>query len=66
MKVDKIITGYGDIDVEYSTFTKGFFIKKLPEKLMLPELKKLVGRDNSFLLYKDLAPAYKLLKKHNQ
>lgn len=49
MKVDTIITGFGDIEVEYSTFTKGFFIKKYPEKLeQVKGLKLLKSRDSSF------------------
>lgn len=49
MKVDTITTRFGDIDVEYSSFTKGFFIKKFPEKLeQIPGLKLLRSRENSF------------------
>jgi hypothetical protein len=55
MKVDKIETRFGDIEVEYSSFTKGFFIKKFPEKLeQINGLKLLRSRDNSFREYKKL------------
>lgn len=55
MKVDTIITGFGDIEVEYSTFTKGFFIKKYPEKLeQVKGLKLLKSRDSSFTEFKKL------------
>ena len=48
MKVDIIDTGYGEVIVEYSTFTKGFFVKDYPEKLkQINGLKLLVGRENS-------------------
>ncbi len=49
MKVDTITTQFGDIEVDYSSFTKGFFIKKFPEKLeAINGLKLLKSRDNSF------------------
>lgn len=49
MKVDVINTKFGDIEVEYSSFTKGFFIKKIPEKLAeIQGLKIYTTRDNSF------------------
>lgn len=49
MKVDVINTKFGDIEVEYSSFTKGFFIKKMPERLTeIHGLKLLTTRDNSF------------------
>lgn len=49
MKVDTISTKFGDVEVEYSTFTKGFFVKKFPEKLEeIKGLKILRSRDNSF------------------
>jgi hypothetical protein len=55
MKVDVITTRFGDIEVEYSSFTKGFFIKKFPEKLeQINGLKLLRSRDNSFKEYKKL------------
>ncbi len=55
MKVDVITTRFGDIEVEYSSFTKGFFIKKFPEKLeQINGLKLLKSRDNSFNEYKKL------------
>lgn len=55
MKVDVITTQFGDVEVEYSTFTKGFFIKQFPEKLKnINGLKLLTSRDNSFEDYKKL------------
>lgn len=55
MKVDKIETRFGIIDIEYSTFTKGFFIKELPEKFKeINGLKALTSRDNSFKEYSAL------------
>lgn len=55
MKVDTISTRFGDIDVEFSTFTKGFFIKKYPEKLeCIKGLMLLKNRENSFKEYTKL------------
>lgn len=55
MKVDTIQTKFGDIEVEYSSFTKGFFIKKMPEKFTkIQGLKLLTSRDNSFLEFSKL------------
>ena len=55
MKVDKIETRFGVIDIEYSTFTKGFYIKELPEKFKeINGLKALTSRDNSFKEYSAL------------
>jgi hypothetical protein len=55
MKVDVIGTRFGDIEVEYSTFTKGFFIKKFPEKLeKIAGLKLLTSRDNSYKEFEKL------------
>lgn len=55
MKVDVITTKFGDIEIEYSSFTKGFFIKKFPEKLeQINGLKILKNRENSFNEYKKL------------
>lgn len=55
MKVDTIVTKFGDIEVEYSTFTKGFFIKKYPEKLeQVNGLKLFTSRDNSFKEFEKL------------
>lgn len=49
MRVDTINTRFGDIEVEYSTFTKGFFIKKYPERMeQISGLSLLKSRDNSF------------------
>lgn len=49
MKVDVVNTKFGDIEVEYSSFTKGFFVKKYPEKMeQIQGLKLLKSRDNSF------------------
>lgn len=55
MKVDIIDTSYGEVIVEYSTFTKGFFVKDYPEKLkQISGLKFLTGRDNSVKTYQEL------------
>jgi hypothetical protein len=55
MKVDVINTKFGDIEVEYSSMTKGFFIKKYPQKLeQIAGLELLKSRDNSFKEFEKL------------
>lgn len=64
MKVDTIETKFGNIDIEYSVFTKGFFIKTLPVKFKeIAGLKILTSRDNSFGLYSELEKYVKDLVK---
>lgn len=60
MKVDTIQTQFGNIEVEYSTFTKGFFIKKFPENLKdINGLKIFESRENTF---KEFAQLEKYVK----
>ncbi len=64
MKVDVINTMFGDIEVEYSTFKKGFFLKNLPPKLReINGLKIYLSRDNSFDKFSELESYVKDLIK---
>jgi hypothetical protein len=54
-KVDTINTRFGEVEVNYSSLTKNFFVQKYPEKLAgISGLSLRKTRDNGFKTFKEL------------
>lgn len=64
-KIDTINTKFGEVQVNYSSFTKNFFVEKYPEKLAgILGLKLKTTRDNGFKSFKELEDYVKEVVKN--